>query len=121
LRNKVLESRIALDAVPHALHSIALVWQHHCPGSCCGSCVNAGPVSRAEFTWTTSSHGCIASWMRSYADLFRQLSPQRCRAADNCADNCCTIFEGSSSQSDLGRVPVSSRMHLRACAARALL
>ena len=49
LRNKLLGSKIALDAVPRASHSIGLAWRHHCPGSRCGDCANARPVSRAEF------------------------------------------------------------------------
>jgi hypothetical protein len=60
LRKKALESKIALDAVPHASHSIELVWRRRDPG-CRGDFVNAGPVSRAEFTRTTSSYSSIAS------------------------------------------------------------
>jgi hypothetical protein len=60
LRNKSLKSKIALDAVPHASHSIELVWRCRDPG-CRGDFVNAGPVSRAAFTRTTSSYSSIAS------------------------------------------------------------
>ncbi len=50
LRKKSLESKIALDAVPCASLSIGLVARHHGPRSCWVDCVNARPVSRAEFT-----------------------------------------------------------------------
>jgi hypothetical protein len=50
LRNQSLESKLALDAVPRASHSIGLVWRHHSPPSCRGDRVNAGHVSGAEFT-----------------------------------------------------------------------
>ena len=49
LRNKSLESKVALDAVPRASYSIRLGFAP--PLSCfrCGDCVRAGLFSLAEF------------------------------------------------------------------------
>jgi len=121
LRNKSLESKLALDAVPRASHSIWLVGRHHRPRSCWVDCINARPVSRAEFTWTTSSNGRTASWVRGHADRFRLLSSHCWCTARDCACDSRTIFEDSRSQCDLGCTAVSWRMHFRARAAGALL
>jgi len=121
LRNKSLDSKIALDAVPRASNSIGLVWRHDSPPSRRGDCVNAGPFGRSEFARTTSSHGGIASWMRGYTDRFRQLSSHCHCVSGDCAGDCRTIFGGSGARFDLGCGAVSQRAHFWTRAACALL
>ena len=111
LPKKSLEIKVALDAVLHASLSIGLVGRYHGPRSCGVDCVNAGTVSRAEFTRTTSSDGRTASRVRGYANCFRLLSSHCCCAARDCARDSRTIFENSGSQCNLGCSAVSWRMY----------
>jgi hypothetical protein len=106
LREKALASKIALDAVPHASHSIGLVWWRRDP-RCRSDFASAGAVSRAEFARTTASRSRIDSRMRGYPDHFRRMSPQRCFASDDCAGGCRTTFKDSNGDSALGGIAVS--------------